>query len=519
LKELNRILPIKNYLKMIRKPKIAEYVDTMISILPENPNSSRKEEKKMLTSMPPNGKDQFSDLQEALLEKDVIDLRAQLHEIVHPALSQDENQEAVFDLAEKMKTSQFLEGWENMDIDALLSRKPLPRIHIHHHNRADTENIHPFYVEQSTTGKNIADIEMEMEQGEEFPDLEEALRENDIIDLRGTLAQISGSSSFNSITVEEIDNYLSGNMSHAERETFEAELNLNSELNRNVELYGEVDEALHEKDVIELREILGRVMQSQHSTTWGMEDVEAFLNGELPENERDAFITEMEENNDLKAEVNLSKNISFAFAEKDIHHLRNELELIAKEVNQQSTKSFILLPEKNKRMRRNGTYAAVLLVLLGFSSVIWQSHNKETKIYDAYFKAPVAVSTFRSGEEMKNEDLNKGFELYNKSEYASALPYFDNVLKTDAINPIAHYWAGLTNRQIRHYPVALHHFQEIINHNDNLFIEQAEWFSILCILKMSGKENIGTPLEAVISRKGYYYKEALNLRSKLLKDD
>jgi hypothetical protein len=504
---------------MIRKPKIADYVDTMIGILPENRNSSQKEEKKMLTSMPPNGKDQFSELRDALLEKDVIDLRAQLREIFNPSASRDENQETVFDLAEKINSSQFLEGWENMDLDTLLSRKPLPRIHIHHHNRADAENVHQFYVDQSKTGMNMPDFEMEMEPGEEFPDLEEALKENDIMDLRETLTQISGTSSFNDIKLEEIDQYLSGNMSYAELEAFETEINLNSELNRDVELYGDVDEALHEKDIMEMREMLERVMQSQHSTTRRMEEVEAFLNGELPENERDVFVAEMAENKDLKAEVNLSKNIGIALAEKDIQHLRNELEFIVKEVNQQTTRSFILLPEKNKRMRRNGTYAAVLLVLLGFSSIIWQSHRNESDRYDSYFKAPGAIITYRAGEAGINKDLDKGIELYNSSVFVSALPYFDKVLQTDHVNPYVHYLAGITNQQLQHYPVALLHYQEIMNHQDNLYIEQAEWFSILCLWKMSGKENIGTPLEAVIKRKGYYYKDALNLRSKLLKDD
>lgn len=504
---------------MTRKPKIAEYVDSMISILPEKPNSSQKEEQKMLTSIPPNGKPQFSDLKDALSEKDVIDLRAQLHEILHSTHFQDETREVVFDLAEKIKNSHFPEEWESMDIDTLISRKPLPRIHIHHHHRADSENIHQFYVEQFKTSRIIPDIDMGLEQDDEFPDLEEALKENDIINLRETLSQISGSTSFNHTSVEEIDNYLSGNMTFAELETFEAELNINSELNRSVELNAEVDDAIQEKDVIEIREIVGRVMQSQHSITRSLAEAEAFLDGELPENERDAFIAEMDENDDLKAEVNLLKNLSNAFSEKDIEHLRNELELVAKEVNQQSTKSFILLPHKNRRMKRNGTFAAVLLVLVGFSSVIWQSQNKKTDSYEAYFKAPPVISAYRSGEASINADLDKGLEMYNKSEFASALQCFNKVLQKDEGNSFVHYWAGITSQRMKQYPVALHHYQQIINHNDNLYIELAEWYSVLCIYKMSGKEKIGIALEAVISRKGYYYKDALNLRSKLLKDD
>jgi tetratricopeptide (TPR) repeat protein len=504
---------------MTRKPKNAECVDSLINSLPEKPDSPLEGEQKMLTTLPPNGKDHFFDLQDAFSEKDIIQLRAQLHEIISSGNFRDGNIEAVFDLAEEIKIPHFMEGWENPDLDTFLARKPLPRIHIHHHHRADSENMHRFYVEQFKSGQGLPDIDMGIEQNEEFPDLEEALLENDIMELRETLTQLSRSSSLSHFSVEQIDNYLDGNLTNSELETFEAELDFNSELSRDVELHTEVDEALHETDIINIREKLERIIESQHSTTWNVEEVDAFINGEMPENELDAFIVELVENDDLKAEVNLSKNLDRAFAEKDIHHLRKELELIAKEIDQQSTKSFIMLPEKHRKMRRNGTFAAVLLVLIGLSSVIWQNHEKNRNSYDDYFKAPKAVSSFRSGGEINAEDLNKGFELYNKTEYLSAKQYFDRVLQTDDVNPVAHYWAGLANQQIQHYPEALHHFQKVIIHGDNLFIEQAEWFSVLCKMKISGKLSIGSQLEAVINRKGHYYKDALNLRSKLLKGD
>jgi tetratricopeptide (TPR) repeat protein len=504
---------------MTRKPKNAECVDSLINFLPEKPDSPPEEEKKMLTTSPPNGKDHFIDLQDALTEKDIIQLRAQLHEIIATGNLRDENKEAVFDLAGEMKIPHFMEGYETLDLDTLLTRKPLPRIHIHHHRRAASENMHQFYVEQFKSVQSVPDIDMGMEQSDEFPDLQEALLENDIIDLRETLTQLSGTSSFNNYSTEEIENYLNGNMTHSELETFEAELDLNSQLGRDVELYTELEEALQETDIITIRGEFDKIIDSQHSTTWNIGEVDAFLNGELPENEIDAFISELVDNDDLKAEVNLAKNLDRAFAEKDIHYLRNKLELIAKEIDQQSTKSFIMLPEKHRKMRRNGTFAALFLALIGLSSVIWHNSDNNRKSYDAYFKAPLAVSSFRSGGESTNMDLNKGFELYNKTEYVSALQYFNRVLQSDYVNPIAHYWAGLTNQQIQHYPEALHHFQLVISHQNNLFVEQAEWSSVFCMLKISGKAGVATQLEAVIKRKGYYYKDALNLRSKLLKDD
>jgi tetratricopeptide (TPR) repeat protein len=504
---------------MTRKPKNAECVETLIDLLPQQSDSSCSEGKDIWMAQPPNGIDYFKDLQDALTEEDIIQLREQLHEIFDTGDFREENKEAMFDLAEEMKFSDFKEGFENMGFDTLFSKKPLPRIHIHHHQRATSENMHPFYLEQFISEQTIPDISLEVDMEEEFLDLGEALMENDILNLRETLNQLSRSSSNQRFSVEEIDNYLTGNMLPSELEAFESELDFNDELNREVELCSEVEEALLESDVINIRKKLEKIIESQHSTQWKVEDIDAFLNKELPENEMDAFIAELELNDDLKAEVNLSRNLEKAFAEKDIHHLRNELNHIASEISEQNSLSLAMFPEKQQKIRRNSTFAAALLALIGLSSVIWQNHEKNRDTYDSFFKQPMAISSYRSAGEVLNEDLSKGLDLYNKTDYVSALLYFDKVIKTDYINPMAHYWAGLSDQQIQHYPEALKHFQQVIIHQNNLYVEQAEWFSVMCTLKISGKQSVGSQLEAVINRKGYYYKDALNLRSRLMKND
>jgi tetratricopeptide (TPR) repeat protein len=504
---------------MTHKTKDAESVETMINTLPDNPDSSVMEKNLMLTTNPHNGKDFFEDLQNAITEQDIIELRAQLQGVFSSVQAGNDNRETVFELADTIDIPQFLKEWKEKDVSSLLSGKPLPKIHIHQHHRASTENIHPFYVDQVNAERVNPEYDLEAEDNTEFPFLDEALKESDIMDLRDTLRQISRSSSFQNHSSEDIENFIDGSMTSAELEIFETELELNTVLKSDIELSSELREAITESDIMALRGKLQSVMQSQHSTSRSLENVDAFLEGEMSENELVAFLDEMDLNNDLKAEVNLIKNLNKTFEEKDVHKLRSKLGKIAREINQQSIKSFLIVPESFRKVKRNGTYAAIFLVLVSLASLIWSNNEPGKTSYEIFFKEPLAVSSFRSIDKVTDQDLFKGLELYNQKDYISALACFNSILQSGGGKPIVYYYTGLTNQHLQQYTDALYHYRTVIAHQNNLYLEQAEWFMVFCTLNTSGNKSARKLLEAVINRKGFYYKDALALRSRLKKDD
>jgi tetratricopeptide (TPR) repeat protein len=231
------------------------------------------------------------------------------------------------------------------------------------------------------------------------------------------------------------------------------------------------------------------------------------------------IMDEMAENGDLKSEVNLIKDINRAFEEKEIHQLRTKLAGISKGLNLQSVKSFILIPEQFRKARRNGTYAAVFLILVGITSVIWQ-YQRENKIdYDKYFIMPQTVSSYRISEALNSKELSRGYEYFNQSDFVNALNCFNKVLVSEPRDQVIHFYAGIADRNIQHYPEALGHFQQVTEGSIIILAEQAEWYKVLCYLKMERKDRAVLQLEAVLDRKGYYYKDALFLQRKLHEDD
>jgi hypothetical protein len=502
---------------MTHKSKNADHAGLLTGILPENPESFQGEELKMLTSSTHNGHDHFGELPEAITEKDIISLRKQLQEISASFRMNDDL--LVFDLAEGPDLMHFFQELENKDLENLVNRKPLPRIHIHHHRRAEKENIHQVYKEQNNESVGITETDADQWEDAEIPFLEEALKERDIMELRDTLQQIGKANSYNSYSSEEIDEYLHGDLSPEEIGAFDAELEVNQELKNDLILNAEVEEAVAEQDVMHLRDELERVVRSQHSTGRTLQEVDAFVEDELEETGKQQIMEEIAENGDLKSEVNLIKDINRAFAEKEIHQLRTKLAGISNGLDIQRVKSFILIPEKFRKARRNGTYAAVFLVLIGITSVIWNNQRENKLDYDKYFVMPQTVSSYRANEALNNKELSKGYEFFNRSDFVNALNCFNKVLVSEPRDQVIHFYAGIADRNIQHYPEALGHFQQVTESSIIILAEQAEWYKILCFLKMGQKDRALLQLEAVLDRKGFYYKDALFLQRKLHEDD
>ncbi len=138
----------------------------------------------------------------------------------------------------------------------------LPKVHIYHHELTSNENIHQFYKEQNQGGHN----------GE--------------VD------------AFNGFDFDEVDDF--------------------------DDLEG-LEEAIMEKDILNLRETLSHVAKSvkpQFST----EDIDKYVSGELWGNELKEFKTELAQNRVLQQEVELHREMESALVDDmDVFNLRNQL--------------------------------------------------------------------------------------------------------------------------------------------------------------------------------------------------
>ncbi len=155
----------------------------------------------------------FSEIQNALEESDILEIRANLKQV-----------------AQSMPAHQY--SAEQID-DYVF-------------DRLDTELRAQFEEELAMNASLANDVQL-------IRDIDLAWAENDIMDLRASLKEIQKSEAQTSTRIEEIEGYIYNQLSDQQMISFEAELAENKELLAEINLIRDIDLALNENDVMQLR--------------------------------------------------------------------------------------------------------------------------------------------------------------------------------------------------------------------------------------------------------------------------
>ncbi|MEI6580278.1 MAG: hypothetical protein WCN92_12575, partial [Eubacteriales bacterium] len=258
------------------------------------------------------------DVEQAMCEQDIISLRNNLNQIVQNQTECASNENiGVFDsfsfgLTEEFSSRKNSNAQLNPD-DIFNFGHSFPKIHLYQHKIAGKENIHQFYKEQfgsnPASGEESAFSQFEEEL---FADIQNALGENDIFDIRANLVQIAQSMPAHQYSVEEIEDYIYNQMGHGLKVQFEEELATNPNLANEVRLVGEIDLAGAETDVISLRASLNEIQKSESQPSASIEELEGYIHSELSGEELASFEAELASNQKLMGEIDLIKNIDLA---------------------------------------------------------------------------------------------------------------------------------------------------------------------------------------------------------------
>ena len=195
----------------------------------------------------------YREIGEAIQEQDITALRNNLQEVMgqKQGLNRDQEFEYVedqhfdFDLSEEFSSFKELSSPVNMN-DLINIGKSLPKIHLAQHQTAGKENIHQFYKEQDGKAHTKEELELTPQDEELIGEVQKALEEKDIADLRANLQQVAASTSAHQHSTQEIEEFINEGLE-------DIELTNKSELHKEIKLHQEVDQAIREKDIMELR--------------------------------------------------------------------------------------------------------------------------------------------------------------------------------------------------------------------------------------------------------------------------
>ncbi|MEA3443547.1 MAG: tetratricopeptide repeat protein [Bacteroidota bacterium] len=237
------------------------------------------------------------------------------------------------------------------------------------------------------------------------------------------------------------------------------------------------------------------------------ETIEMYLNGELKGEALKSFLDKMESNPLYMKEFTIRKEIEDALSETDVIELRSNLENI--HTTFISTNPKVRKFEFNTANFRWLLVAASLTLILLSSAILFLLNSNSysaNNLYGMYFNHYNSVDNFRSDVNNPNDILIKAFIEYDDYKYKQAIPLFKQVIELDRTNIKSRFFAGISYMEINQEEDASELFQFIINHNDNLFIEQSEWYLALCFLKTDQMAIAIKHLKAIANNQGHFFK-------------
>jgi tetratricopeptide (TPR) repeat protein len=452
------------------------------------------------------------EIRDAVMEMDVLNFREKLKKVAVQSKANGNSSES-FEMLNEFSDIQELKNVLTTE-ELINFYDSLPKVHAYHHEATSNENIHQFYRDQIEDESKLLDEDFDdLELDLELEGLEEAILEKDILNLRQTLQQVAKSVE-PQFTVEEIDEYINGELTENELIDFESDLAENRSLREEVNLHKDVEVAVQEYDLMDLRNQLSSIIQSETSWNVSEQSIEDFIDGVLEGEELNEFVAELNDNTDLIAEVNLRKQINEAVGEKDIFELRDKLRTV-KEVSEVKKVKMLVPESKSEVFRYVRSSVAVLILLLGIGGILRNGLTSGDHIYNNFYSSP-SWTTERSVSSELTTWQNANY-AYMRSDWNSVIDYLNK--EKAPVNTseyaVAEFYKAASLQNLNKFEEAISEYSKVIKQRDNMFVEEAEWYRSLCYLKLGQKEQAKQELLAVIDRKGHFENDAKAVLRKL----
>jgi tetratricopeptide (TPR) repeat protein len=235
--------------------------------------------------------------------------------------------------------------------------------------------------------------------------------------------------------------------------------------------------------------------------------IQPFLDGELSREELDWFSKELESNAVLAEDIRLYREVENAIREQDVMDLRDQLDVIHNAIGDPSQQAI-----RPSRYRKVMSYAAIasLTILISLGVLLKVQHNKLTndQIFEKHYEPYEVTMIYRSAESDYQKVLSQAMTRYEAGEYLTAINLFEDILAKDPADMASSLYSGISYMETEQYNQADLKFQKIINHNDNLFVEQAAWYLGFCYLHTGQNLEARGHFREIATSSGSYNKKA-----------
>ena len=242
--------------------------------------------------------------------------------------------------------------------------------------------------------------------------------------------------------------------------------------------------------------------------------ISKYLDGELNPVEARDFEEALAQDHELQEELDLYRDVDEALSDTEVLNLRAQLDEIHEELTPQIEK---ITRRSSKRVLRYAVAASVAVVIsLGTYGLFFKKVN-DNKLVSQFYKPYDVTLVNRSANSELTGILGEALYLYDNANYKEAITLFEEILDTNPEMMASHLYSGISYMELKEYTKAGISFNTVIEHNDNLYIEQAEWYLGMVYMLTGKKEEARKLFRKIKQSDGYYRDEAARILRKLRK--
>jgi tetratricopeptide (TPR) repeat protein len=208
-----------------------------------------------------------------------------------------------------------------------------------------------------------------------------------------------------------------------------------------------------------------------------LEHIDAYFNGEPTPEEASQFEKKLLEDPIFAGEV--ADYLSALAAAREAN-TQEQKQRFRELYRQQSPK----LAEVHNIRPRSGKWlplaaAAAILIVIAFTWLLTTRHANPAKLADQYISQNLTILPLKMGAA---DPMQTGISLYNAGQFAKAAQQFDELLRTDSLNPAALINTGIVSLRLGEYDKALAYFGKLEKHTDP-HVNPALFYEALTLMK------------------------------------
>lgn len=243
------------------------------------------------------------------------------------------------------------------------------------------------------------------------------------------------------------------------------------------------------------------------------ERIEQYLNGELPEDDKQQLEALIAESPDLKSEIELHRQVEETLKGEEIHQFRNVL--------QATDKSWKLKKEPAKaakivrfNFKKSMAIAASIAILIFAGNFLYQnlaSPNQEQLFANNFEPYQMILSQRSTGDSPESTALlNTAISQYAQGKFEESSIAFRQLQINDEGNLSFQFYEAMSLLSANNATDAISKFENILATPNSPFLEQTRWYLALSYLKAGNKEK-AISLLADIKESEFKFQEKLLL--------